>query len=154
MDRREADLEDSQADLRDSIRKISVYTPIQIFLGTLLGGPFAGVYFLGANFKAMHRDRAARLMWVLGPVLILVFLVVFVLIVWPMVLFRSLPMMSALIACRISYTRQLSQREIRASTVYGPESNWQVVSVALLGLIASLVVLYAGATTYVRLFGQ
>lgn len=154
MDRCEADLEGSQADLCNLTRKISVYTPNQIFLGTLLGGPFAGVYFLGANFKAMRRDRAARLMWALGPILILVFLAVFALIVWPMVLFRSLPIISALIAHRISYTRQFGQREIRASAVYGAESNWQVVPVALLGLIASLVVLYAGAAAYVRLFGQ
>ena len=152
MDRPETSSEQLHLDISNGVQKIPIFTPNQVFLGSLLGGPFAGIYILGTNFKAMGKDRKARMLWLLGPLLVLSFFVID--FAWPTLPLQALPVSFALIACWISITRQMNKPEILASTTHESESNWRVAAVAFLGFIASVVLLYLGAFIYLNLHGS
>lgn len=134
----------------DQTNRTLVYTPIQVFLATLLGGPFVGIYMLGVNFRAMGKGRVARQLWILGPAIIVIFLVILFSLVWPFGLLRSLPIIFALISLRIVTTRQMSKGEIMASGTHEPASNLQVAAIAFLGLVTSMALLYLGAIATLR----
>ena len=151
MDGQGTPSEQLSSDLHGGTEKIRVSTPNQMFLGTLLGGPLAGIYLLGKNFKAMGEDRKARMMWFLGPLLVLGFFLILFFFAWPIL--RGLPMISALIAHRISFDHQMNKPEILASTTHKVESNWEVTAVVFLSIFVSGVLLYLLADLFLRFQG-
>jgi hypothetical protein len=55
---------------------IKLYSPNQVFGGTLLGGPVALIYFLWKNFSALGDDSGAAKTMAWGAALIVAFIVV------------------------------------------------------------------------------
>lgn len=48
---------------------LKLWTPLQIVLATFFGGPMAGCYFLGRNYKAANRREQARYCYIAGALL-------------------------------------------------------------------------------------
>lgn len=52
------------------------FTEMHAFLGTLIGGPFMGVYILYHNFKTLGKNDAAKKTVIFGLLLSIIFLVI------------------------------------------------------------------------------
>ena len=122
-----------------AFRPVRVYTPSQVALGALLGGPMGVIYFLWTNFQAMDRPSAANRT-----------------IAWGMVAFAALVLLImrmpqgpeaylltlayVVIAGQIARRYQMSREDIGKSALYRRQSNWLVVGIGLLCSLLSLVV--------------
>ncbi len=109
-----------------------IYTPAQIALGSLWGGPIAAVYFLHQNFTALTRAREAGLTLVLGSLAVIAFVLALPLLPenFPTLL---LPAGYSLLAVVVALRNHPSKETIANGFLYDFHSNWRVV---LSGLIA------------------
>jgi hypothetical protein len=121
---------------------VRMYTPMQVAAGAALGGPFALLYFLWANFRTLARQREADLTALLG----LVFMAALVAASphipenVPNQLFTLAYM---LIGHQVAVHRQLGKQAILSSPLYRVHSNWRVVGLGLLCLVISAILLFA-----------
>jgi len=52
------------------VDRIRLYTPAQVMVGSFVGGPFAAVYMLWMNFRALGEEAAARRTLIWGAVFV------------------------------------------------------------------------------------
>lgn len=123
------------------LQKIPVYSPIQASVGTFLGGPLPGVYFLMANHAARGEAAQARVVALWGGLgsLLLAGAVPFLTEQLPRFV---LPLAMAWAARLLVEKRQFSKAEIAASGRYTFHSNWRVVAVSLLGVVVFLLLVF------------
>ena len=114
---------------------ISVFSPKQIYVGTALGGPFAGIYYLWANFRALAKPKAAIASIVGGLVLIPCLFIIPETVPDPVV-----PLLYGAIAAGVAWHYQVSSEEGDASDNYVWQSNWQVAKAAIVGLLLIVIV--------------
>ena len=120
--------------------KTKIYSPKQIQLGSFLGGPLAMLYFLKMNFDALGNKKGSKMVLIWGSV-------------FNLLLFASLPFLSsikfphyvlpvayAIAAMQIAEKYQLSKQYILDSSQYGFQSNWNIVGVSVVGIIAFAVI--------------
>ncbi len=116
-----------------------LYSPNQIGGGSFLGGPFAAVYFVWANFRALgEQGRAAgAMLW--GVVFVLVILAVlpFLPEKFPNIV---IPAIYSVGARLLAENYQLKKQAIADSDQYDFQSSWKVVGLALLFLAAFFIV--------------
>ena len=108
------------------IKKPAVYSPLQIGLGSFLGGPIAMVYFLWDNFHTLEKATAARNTLAFG------FLFIVVLLVFTPMLPGELPGIAiqfvySLVALQMAVTWQLRKDAITHSIRFSFQSNWRVL---------------------------
>ena len=121
--------------------KHRVYSPKQIFTGTMLGGTLAATYLLWRNFRNLGKEAAARnaLFW--GFAALAGFWVI-----WSMlrehiprqVFAGTFTLVPAVAAYLMAANWQLPRDTIRRSDRYSFQSNWRVV----------LVIIVAGPITF------
>lgn len=118
---------------------VLMYTPSQVALGALLGGPMGVIYFLWTNFQAMDRQPAANrtIAWGMLGFAALVLLL--------MLMPRRpeaflLTLAYIVIAGQIARKLQMSREDIGRSALHRRQSSWRVVGIGLLCSLLSLVV--------------
>jgi hypothetical protein len=117
--------------------RISIYSPKQVLTGSLLGGPIAAVYFLRRNFQALgNPDAARRTLW---------WGIVFNIAVTAAMPFLPdrfpnyvLPLAYSWAAHGIAASKQLSKETIASSPEFSFQSNWRVVGLAIVFLVATV----------------
>jgi hypothetical protein len=114
-----------------------LYTPLQVRLGSFLGGPIASVYFLRENFRTLGKASEARatLGWGGAIVIGLLASLPFLPTRFPNYV---VPLAYSYAAGSITERWQLQKQAIVDSGTYQVQSNWRVFGLALLFLVAFL----------------
>jgi hypothetical protein len=126
--------------MESSVSIKEFYSPKQIYIGTFVGGPLAGAYYLGENFKRYDKASLNTLCKILGVVFtVLVFMVSYQLPEnFPNTI---IPIFYSAVAGGIAWQWQASKEEVEAVESYGFQSNWRVTGVAVTSLVITLVAL-------------
>jgi len=124
------------------VDKTKVYSPNQVFAASIAGGPGAMVYVLWKNFKALENPDGQKQILVWGAAFLALLLIAlpFLPIGFPNYV---LPIAYAVAARFLAQQYQMSKQAIQQSERYEFQSNWNVVGVSVLFLIAAIVVLLA-----------
>jgi len=135
-----------------SVDIVKLYSPSQVFCGTLLGGPVGLIYFLRENFSALGDDSAMAKTVLYGGLLILGLLVI------PLLLPKNFPSIMFVIAYivtaeSISEKYQKTKQEIIDSPQHDFHSNWRVIGFGLLCLAGSAIVLWGPILSLAALIG-
>lgn len=114
--------------------------------GALLGGPMAMVYLLWKNFQVLENPHGMRQILIWGSIFIIMMIAFAPLLPtnWPD---YALPILYSLGARSLAESFQMSKQAIGESQDYEFQSNWNVVSVSvvfLLAMIAFTLVLFLG----------
>jgi hypothetical protein len=136
----------------DLLPNAKLYTPRQIRIGTFLGGPIAAVYLLRANFIALNGISEARTTVLCGVALMagLLVLVPFLPKHFPNYL---IPLVISIAAGFVADKWQLPKQAIADSGSYAFQSNWRLVGVTVLSMIAFLLIIVIGIVSLTA-FGQ
>lgn len=112
------------------INELKMYSPNQVFLGSILGGPLAMLYFLWANFKTIGKLKEAKYTVIYGALFTLA------LILFLRFVPEQIP--GAIAQCTYSFvalimvdTLQMNRDEVRAKDNYSFQSNWRVLAYAV-----------------------
>jgi hypothetical protein len=112
-----------------------LFTPLQIRAGTFFGGPIAAVYFLRENFRVLGRLQEVRATHIWGAAFVvgLMLLLPFMPEHFPNYV---IPLAYSYAAGAVATKWQLQKEAIVESGTYQRQSNWRVLGLALLFLIA------------------
>ena len=111
-----------------------VFSPGQGSVGTFLGGPLAGVYFIRANFLAKGDSKRALLATIWGIVVCAGILLALPFLPEKMPGF-IVPLAYTITARLIIERAQFTKAQIVDSDTLTFHSNWRVAAVAALGLL-------------------
>ena len=122
------------------VHKTKMYSPVQVAVSSLLGGPCAAVFVLWKNFQGLDNSSGATHTIVWGTVLVLL---VFLTIPFLPEKFPNSPIPIAYTAVAVSVARkyQLSKKEILESERYEIRSNWNVLGISIAFLFATVAIL-------------
>ena len=117
------------------VDKIKLYSPTQVTVGSFAGGPFAVVYMLWMNFRALGDEAEARMTLIWGFVF-----VVAVFAILPVLPEKFpnyvLPVIYSLGARLVAERFHLTKQAIKQSDRYGFQSNWNVFGISVGFLLA------------------
>jgi hypothetical protein len=123
-----------QATLEGAAEKRALYTPLQIRLGSFIGGPLTAIYLLKANFDTLNDASRSRKTQAFG--LVLSTLLILSLPALPDRFPNFvIPLAYSWTAGYIAETFQRSKAAIASSTEFEFESNWKVVGACLVGMV-------------------
>lgn len=116
------------------MNKIKIYSPNQIALGSLWGGPIAVVYFLYRNYISLGNLEYAKKTILLGSFLIiaLVGLLPFLPEKFP---HMAIPLTYTLLGKQLAIKTQLSKEKIKNNKKYSFESKWKTFGIGTLALL-------------------
>jgi hypothetical protein len=119
---------------QDGLEAKRAFSPSQGALGTFLGGPLAGTYYLRANYLALGQPKRAWQATVYGIIASLGILAVlpFLPEKTPNVV---IPLAYAITVRLLIERGQLTKQKILESKEWTFHSNWRVAAVAAIGLI-------------------
>jgi uncharacterized membrane protein len=122
------------------VNKIRLYTPVQVAVSSLLGGPCAAVFVLWKNFQGLGNSSNATRTIVWGAFLALL---VFLIIPFLPEKFPNFAIPAAYTGLAVSVNRQyqLSKKDILESEQHEIRSNWNVFGVSIGFLVATMAVL-------------
>jgi hypothetical protein len=116
-----------------------LYTPLQVRLGSFLGGPIAPVFLLRENFRVLGKSAEARATTIWGGAF-----VACVLALLPFLPSRFpnyvIPIGYSIAAGVLVEKWQLQKQAILDSGKYQIQSNWRVVGLAIVVLLIFMVV--------------
>ena len=117
-----------------------VYKPIQILLGSFIGGPTATVYFLRENFTSLGQPQNAKRTLYIGLsfVMLLFISLPFLPSDFPS---TPLPVLYCLLGFLISKNHQFKEKTNSQKILYQYHSNWKVCWVAILNLVLSFIMI-------------
>jgi hypothetical protein len=124
--------------------KIKLYSPNQVGCAAFIGGPFAAVFVLWTNFRALGKGAAAEQTLIGCGFLILALLLVlsFLPDSFPN---HVIPVAYTLAAWLFADKYQLSKPAIRESEQFEFQSNWIVFGISITMLVASGILIFAWA---------
>jgi uncharacterized membrane protein YkvI len=110
-----------------------LFSPNQVGIGSFVGGPFAAVYLLWSNFRALGNASAARatLLWGIVFIVALLAILPFLPEKFPNLL---IPVIYTVIARLIAERFQMTKRQIAQSEQFDFQSNWLVAGLSVLCL--------------------
>jgi hypothetical protein len=115
------------------VSRLPLYSPKQVYTGSMLGGPIAAVYFVWKNFKTLADERRSRRTLVLGGILSALFLLIL-----PLLPEKTPNMVIPIAYSGFAYymvkTFQKSKEQITGSEAFTFQSNWRVFGVSILSL--------------------
>lgn len=116
-----------------------MYSPVQVGVGSFLGGPVAVIYFLMSNFDTLDKTEAKNKVLSFGIVGLIGLICLFLLLPEN---FPSIPFTIAyvLIGKYVAENYQLKKNEIEASSEYDFHSNWRVFWASLICVAGSFLV--------------
>lgn len=107
-----------------------VYSPVQIWMGTFIGGPFAAMYFLKSNFDILGKPLLSKITIQIGLAASILLLLVLPFLpenfpnnIIPIIYFVPVVM--------VVKQHQLTKKEISESPEYDFHSSWQVFGISL-----------------------
>ena len=109
-----------------------IYSPIQIGIGSLLGGPMASTYFLQKNFTQLGKDNSSKITVIIGIILVILLpIYVWLVKISNPIIFVPFVFLSMVIADKL----QLSTLSIKNSDFYTQESYFKLIFLSILILI-------------------
>ena len=115
-----------------------IYSPNQVFAGTVLGGSLAAIYFLTSNFDTLGKSELSKKTLFAG-VIIIISLMVLILAIpenAPKQLFQLIHFFNGVLAYLIAKKYQLTAEKISESKEYDSQSFWKVFGMsAIWGLV-------------------
>lgn len=131
-----------------------LYSPMQAALGALFGGVIAMFYIIYENYKALGKHYFASRTISYG-------ILAFGLSVWisyaipvnsqlDLLLYAVLSIIAALFVSR----KQVSKYDIETSEHYTFQSNWRVLLIILVSIVASVIIMAMGIYIYSTIMGQ
>jgi len=110
------------------------YSPLQIALGSLWGGPLAAVYFLRKNYLALGKTESAQKTVVIGSLLILALIA---LLAYLPENFPSMiiPFVYCAAAAKVAMSTQLEKADIAKADEFEFASNWGVFGLGIVSLV-------------------
>ena len=126
----------------DKSNSVPIFSPKQVFIGSYLCGPLAGLYYLKLNFKNMLAHKAERITLYGGVVFIVLFsiLIFFIPENTPSLL---LPLTYSGIALYISSEYQVNEEKEAFSEDFRFASIWVVAKIGIISLIGFGVFLFS-----------
>jgi hypothetical protein len=126
----------------DRPSKVKVYSPRQVFLGTFLCGPLAGLWFIKCNFEALGRaDLAARTIhWGSAISALILTLMPVLPTTFPPVL---VPLVYSVLALFVAENYQVKSTALIDSDRYAAQSNWAVVRHGAIAFALLLAIAFA-----------
>ena len=115
-------------------QNIMLYSPRQMELATLLGGPLCGIYMLTANYKRLEKTEYARNVIFIGSILTVLYMLGALHPLFdnfPQVFYQVIP---ALIIGVICQKYHVSKEDIIEEQRYTFRSNWTVFIVSIIGM--------------------
>jgi uncharacterized membrane protein len=118
---------------------ILVYSPTQVACGTI-GGPVGLIYFLMSNFEALEQKERKKntLLAGIAFIVVLIALVPFLPENFPNI---SFTIAYIIIAHQVAEKYQMTKADIMNSGQYDFHSNWRVLGIGLLCMLASVVII-------------
>jgi len=126
----------------DKSNSVPVFSPKQIFIGSYLCGPLAGLYYLKSNFKNMLAHEAERNTFY-GGILFLVLFSVSIYFIPENTPKMLVPLIYSGIALYISNEFQVNEKKEAVSEDFRFASNWVVAKIGLISLIGFSVFLFS-----------
>jgi hypothetical protein len=128
--------------------KAPLFSPRQVAIGSFLGGPFAGVYAMWSNFRTLNNFHGASVTLFWGGVFNAALFAILANLPerFPLEAAIGIPLVYSFIAGQIAHGLQASKQTIAGSDDFRFQSNWRVLSLALVswvGWILVFVPLYA-----------
>jgi len=118
--------------------RIKLYSPMQVMVGSLVGGPFAAVYVLWMNFRALGEEAEAKWTLIWGAVFVATVFGILPLLPenFPNYV---LPVIYSLGARLVAERFHLTKQAIKNSDRYAQQSNWNVLGISVAFLLAFIV---------------
>lgn len=130
-----------------------VFSPAQGSLGTFVGGPLAGTYFIRTNFLALGDSKRARLTTIWGVVICAGILLALPFLPEKMPGY-IIPMAYAITARIIIERAQFTKAQIAASSTLAFHSGWRALGVAVVGLVIFALLAIAEILLFPALLGS
>ncbi|MFT6138716.1 MAG: hypothetical protein ACJAUJ_001811 [Salibacteraceae bacterium] len=114
-----------------------IYTPNQIFISSVLFGPFASAYCLDKNFKTLNVDKKG-----ISPLLYLLSFIITVALCFVPSGKIFIHLTYSYLAYSIADRKQVSQKEMKNSDSYKAHSILNLIVVSLVALAVLTVVVF------------
>ena len=109
---------------------IPIYSPLQIFFGSIFFGPLAMLYFLWKNFQNMQLFTEARKVMFYGSIFVVVLATCLKLSPSSMsslIIGLIVPFFYSLAALQIATSMQATKKDIKANTNWCMQSLWNII---------------------------
>ena len=109
---------------------IPIYSPLQIFFGSIFFGPLAMLYFLWKNFQNMQLFTEAGKVMFYGSIFVVVLATCLKLSPSSMsslIIGLIVPFFYSLAALQISTSMQATKKDIKANTNWCMQSLWNII---------------------------
>ena len=110
--------------------RIPIYSPLQIFFGSIFFGPLAMLYFLWKNFQNMQLFTDAGKVMFYGSIFVVVLATCLKLSPSSMsslIIGLIVPFFYSLAALQISTSMQATKKDIKANTNWCMQSLWNII---------------------------
>lgn len=109
---------------------VPIYSPLQIFFGSIFFGPLAMLYFLWKNFQNMQLFTEAKKVIFYGSIFLVVLATCLKLSPSSMsslIIGLIVPFFYSLAALQISTSMQATKKDIKANTNWCMQSLWNII---------------------------
>ena len=109
---------------------VPIYSPLQIFFGSIFFGPLAMLYFLWKNFQNMQLFTEAKRVMFYGSIFVVVLATCLKLSpssISSLVIGLIVPFFYSLAALQISTSMQATKKDIKANTNWCMQSLWNII---------------------------
>ena len=109
---------------------VPIYSPLQIFFGSIFFGPLAMLYFLWKNFQNMQLFTEAKKVIFYGSIFVVVLATCLKLSPSSMsslIIGLIVPFFYSLAALQISTSMQATKKDIKANTNWCMQSLWNII---------------------------
>ncbi|MGX9417354.1 hypothetical protein ACXJY6_05145 [Vibrio sp. RC27] len=137
-------------DVKKEEKSKKVYSPMQISIGTYLGGPLAAIYFLKVNFDTLGKKQFSNRTLFYGSLIVLCLIL--------LVPFLSLHLSSSIIPLLylfptmfIAHKYQLTRDKIDDSKEFDMQPYWLTVVMTVVWMIAYLVVAVLAKQAFIKM---
>ncbi len=109
---------------------VPIYSPLQIFFGSIFFGPLAMLYFLWKNFQNMQLFTEAKKVLFYGSIFAVVLVTCLKLSpssISSLIIGLIVPFFYSLAALQISTSMQVTKKDIKANTNWCMQSLWNII---------------------------
>ena len=114
---------------------VPIYSPLQIFFGSIFFGPLAMLYFLWKNFQNMQLFTEAKKVMFYGSIFVVVLATCLKLSpssISSLIIGLIVPFFNSLAALQISTSMQVTKKDIKANINWCMQPLWNIMIFGLL----------------------
>jgi len=124
-----------------TINELKMYSPNQVLIGSLFGGPLAMLFFLWENFKTLGKSNEAKFTVIYGIVFVIA-LITFPQFLPQQILGIIIQVVYSLCALQVVNSMQMSKDDIEDTANYSFQSNWRVLAYCIFLYIMWFAIIY------------